>query len=381
MRIAHVLTYVSTDGAFGGPVSVAVAQTAELSRRGHEVEIFAGWDGEFEFKVPGVKVNLFKTTKVIPAGFSGMIAPSMIKSLLQRSTEFDIVHVHLARDLITTPAALAVLGSKGHARLFVQSHGMVKPDQRTRTRFFDYGIRSILRRCQSVFALNDVDAERILAVAGTPVSVLELPNGVQGRQTREYKISGRAEVLFLARLHERKRVMLFAQAAARLIEQNIDAEFTIIGPDEGDLPKLSEFVDQKNLGEQLRYEGVVLPGQAPERIREAAIYVLPSRNEPFPMSVLEALSVGTPTVISNSCHIAEELVSEGAAVAFDGESEELAELLQHLLGDKVMLGELSVRAQRAIQDRYSISRVAELLENFYISDRASLRDHERQYSQ
>ncbi len=37
MRLLHVVTLVSDDGIFGGPPSVAVAQSAELAARGHDV--------------------------------------------------------------------------------------------------------------------------------------------------------------------------------------------------------------------------------------------------------------------------------------------------------------------------------------------------------
>lgn len=380
MKIAHVLTYISADGAFGGPLAVVSAQAAELVSRGHEVEIFAGWDGLAEFMVEGVTANLHRAFQVFPAGFSGLVSPGLLRAIWRRAGEFDVIHVHLARDMITMPAALSVLRRHNNVRVFVQSHGMIKPDRRIRARIFDVATRRVFRQSQSAFALNDVDAERILDVAAGPMSLLELPNGVVAQGRREYELSDLVEVLFLARLQKRKRVMVFAKAAAHLTDRKQKAHFTVIGPDEGDLPELLEFIEQHGLAGSLDYAGVVAPGEGPARIAKADLYVLPSLNEPFPMSVLESLSVGTPTVISESCHISKELVAVDAAVSFAGGDRALAQLLEKLIMDRDRLKELSADAQRAVDDHYSVKRVVDLLETYYIADRESLQLHDRQYS-
>lgn len=380
MKIAHVLTYVSADGAFGGPLAVAAAQAEELALRGHRVEIFAGWDGELEFSVPGVKVSLFKARQMLPAGFSGLVAPSLLWNIGRRGAEFDVIHFHLARDLVTVPAAWITVHRHRKTKVFIQSHGMVKPDMRLKSRVFDIGIRNILVRCQSVFALNDLDANRILSVARKPISVVELPNGVREQETRTLGSPKVVEILFLARLHKRKRVMVFAKAAAGLVRRGVPATFTVIGPDEGDLIELQEFIVARNLTGKLNYAGVLPPGAAPSRLAKSDVYVLPSLNEPFPMSVLEALSVGTPTVISTSCHIASELVDAQAVLSFDGDEGNLELLLAGLIGDQDKMRQLSASGQKIIRERYSVGHVVDLLLAYYVADRASLKRHNSQYS-
>src|SRR6478735_802081 len=104
MRIAHVVTYVSADGAFGGPVAVAIAQAEELARRGNDVHFLAGWDGVATLQIPGVDVRLFATKHRAP-GLSGLSAPGLRRFLGRHRDSFDVVHVHLGRDLVTLPAA------------------------------------------------------------------------------------------------------------------------------------------------------------------------------------------------------------------------------------------------------------------------------------
>lgn len=380
MRIAHVLTYISADGAFGGPLAVMSEQTRELARRGHHVEVFAGWDGEARFAPEGVTVHLFPARQVVPgAGFSGLVAPGLRRALLRRRGEFDVVHVHLARDLITLPVAHALRGAAGGPRLFLQPHGMVKPDGRVRARIFDRWVRPVLRGATGTFALTDTDAGRLRAVEPR-VRIVDLPNGVSLPSPIARDASARPEVLFLARLQPRKRVLLFAEAAHRLLAAGVDADFVVVGPDEGDLAELQRRIAAWEHGQRIRYEGAVPPGAGRDRMARADVYVLPSFSEPFPMSVLEALSVGTPTVISETCHIADRLVdavatfpergaAAGAATpspeAGPETAEALAETIGALVRDGSARGALGARGRRAIESGFSIARIGDLLDGYY----------------
>jgi glycosyltransferase involved in cell wall biosynthesis len=383
VRIAHVLTYVSADGAYGGPLAVMVAQCRELAARGHRVEVFAGWDGVATLEIPGVTVHLFRVFRAVPMGFSGLVSPALFRAMAARAQQFDVVHVHLSRDLIAAPTALATLLRKRHPRVYLQTHGMIKPDARLKARVFDIAIRPILRRSTSVFALTTADAARIGEVARGGASIVELPNGVPGQDDVQASrgASGVPEVLFLARLQPRKRVQLFAEAAALLLADGLNARFSVVGPDEGDLAELRRFVDSRGLADSIVYEGAIAPGTAPDRLRASDVYVLPSLNEPFPMTVLEAMSVGLPTVVSATCFIADRLREHDAVVLFDGGAPELAAAIRGLLVDPDARRALGERARRTAERYFSVGAVADSLEHYYSMDRDRLRMDERQLAQ
>ncbi len=99
-------------------------------------------------------------------------------------------------------------------------------------------------------------------------------------------------MLFLARLHPRKRPTMFVRMAAALVEAGIDAHFSLVGPDEGEGAAVAKLIEQSSLQSRVSYEGPLKPAQSISRMRRAKVYVLPSVDEPYPMSVLEAMSVG-----------------------------------------------------------------------------------------
>lgn len=370
MKIAHVLTYVSADGAYGGPLAVMVGHCQELAARGHDVEVFAGWDGRARLEIPGVTVHLFRARRLVPRSFAGLVAPALLAALARRR-DFDVVHVHLARDLVVVPAALVALARSRRARVFVQAHGMIKPDGRALARAMDVGVRSILDRCTSVLALTAVDAGRIAEVAGHPVPVAELPNGITLGAEDHVPHDGSVEFLFLARLQPRKRVLVFAEAARRALAEGVSARFPVVGPDEGDLAPLLEFVRAHGLEDAVVHEGAVAPGTGPQRLRRADVYVLPSRSEPFPITVLEAMSVGVPCIVSEDCHVAGPLVRGGGVVTFDGEAADLARVMVELAGDPRRRVELGAAARHSAATTFSVAAVVDRLERLYRGERSA----------
>ena len=366
MKIAIVVTYVSADGAFGGPVAVAVNQAAELARRGHVVDLYAGWDGIVEFQVPGVRVRLFRARRLPGLGFAGRHSWAMRRTLHKDLPDYEIVHIHLARDLITLPAGL--LARKSRIRYFAQPHGMIVKDARLSVRFIDaLFTKRVLRGAESVLTLTDDEAASITMVAGPNIAATHIDNGAPPFQLPAV---GRLrasppEILFLARLHPRKRVLAFAEMAKQLFLSDVEAKFTVIGPDEGDLPALRGFIARNGLAEVLQYSGTVEPGVAVTRLARATAFVLPSEGEVFPMTVLEALQAGTPVVTTESNGLATLLRSHNAAVVTDGSPGELARAVREILGSVDRQNELIDNAHKLLRSKLGISAVVDELEQWY----------------
>ena len=100
------------------------------------------------------------------------------------------------------------------------------------------------------------------------------------------------------------------------------------------------------------------------------MYVLPSVNEPFPMTVLEALSLGVPTVVTDTCFIAPMLEKNGAAVVSGPQPEVLAESVEAILREPGLAENLSRMGRRLAQTQFSSERVVDRLENYYRSAHA-----------
>lgn len=181
LRIVQVVTLVSPDGAYGGPVRVAQNQSTELAKRGHHVQIFAGARGDVDpsYFGPGVRTRLFRTLRVIPGtGFAGLFAPAMLPSLWRVLKGADVVHLHLARDLVMLPAALLCL-IRG-TPFVVQTHGMIDESGKKLAKILDALLTlRVLRASQRCFWLTPEEKTSLEVLLGVDNGTLErLVNGV-----------------------------------------------------------------------------------------------------------------------------------------------------------------------------------------------------------
>lgn len=365
MRVLHVVTLVSDDGAFGGPLTVAMNQCQALAARGHEVTIAAGWQGSEDppRELRGTPARLFGVRRALPTGFSGLTSPALWSWLKRSAGAFDVVHVHHGRDLITL-GSLHVLRDRPYVS---QTHGMVGVDGRLVARALDaVATRRLLRSARRLLVLTDAEERDLPSVARTGLPLTRIGNGVPLPDFLPVtRAAGRPQVLFCARLQPRKRPEAFVRMAGRLVEQGVAADFRLVGPDEGSLLDVQRLLEELDLAPHVRYEGALPYDAVLARMRQADVYVLPSVDEPFPMSLLEAMSLGLPCVISDSCGIAEVLRARRAAVITDGSPEELAAAVGRLVLDVDERRALGERARTAVRELYSLDAMADVLEEVY----------------
>lgn len=367
MKILQIVTLVTPDGAYGGPVRVAVNQTRALLEAGHEVTLAAAANG-FEGSLPqvfdDVPVKLFRALQAVPgAGFAGICAPSLHPWLIRESARADVVHIHMGRDLITLPCP-AISSSRG-VPYVLQTHGMVMPSKHMVSPLIDgLWTRPALQKAARIFYLTDAERQGLREVGGNNVSLERLVNGVP-LPAQSVVAEQHLEVLFLARLHSRKRPLFFVEMAARLHERFPKVRFSMVGPDEGEGDAVQGAIIRLGLSDVVRWEGALEPNEVTRRVSQSTIYVLPSVDEPFPMTVLEAMALGKPVVVTDTCGLA-EYVSESAAGAVVGPSiESLIDAVANLLSDSELRTAAGWNAKLLAQDKFSMKPVAAQLSSVY----------------
>lgn len=397
MRVLHAVTLHSPTHAFGGPVRVALNLAQGLRARGHEARLLALGDGfgapgpaetgraaprgeRLPTEVEGVPARLFQARRLLPLGFSGITSPALLAAAGRVVRDADIVHVHLARDLVTLPVALAAL--RAGKPLVLQTHGMVDPSDRLLAKVLDaLAVRRVLRRASAVLYLTGHERRGLEAVAagkrgpladpgsqarsgdpGGPLRLVRLVNGVPAQEARPTP-SGPPRILYAARLQARKRPQDFVAAVPEILRHHPEAEFVVAGPDEGELASVQALISRLGLGERVHCPGPLSAGEMLAELRHAHVYVLPSVDEPFPMSVLEALAAGTPAVVTRSNGLAGDIADAGAGRVVDG-APELAGAVLELL-DPATAGAASTAARKLAAESFSMDAVLDTLLGVY----------------
>ncbi|MCC4249429.1 glycosyltransferase [Microbacterium testaceum] len=372
MKIAHVVTYVSPDGAFGGPVRVALGQAGALAERGHDVTVYAAAPPALAgtSSVDGYTLKTFPARRLAPGrGFAAMAAPQLTRALSAEAASFDVAHIHLARDLVTLPAARQFWLAR--VPYFAQPHGMINVSDNPLAKPLDAIVtRTLLRDAQMVLTLTDREVNDITAIEAA-ARTAPISNGIRIDEPAPYE--GRENVvLFLARLHPRKRPLAFVEMAKGLKDALPATRFVLAGPDGGEGAAVRAAIADAGMGDRLKWIGAVSPDDTEALLASVQAYVLPAVGEVFPMTILESLRVGTPVVTTHSLDIASECERFGAAVITDGSPEELAEAVTRVLLADAESSRLRAGGQSFLREKLDIARVAETLEALYVDQVAAI---------
>jgi len=309
-------------------------------------------------------MHLFPTIQLIPPlGFSGMVSPKLNWWLLKDVAKYDVLHIHAGRDLISM-TSLAVAWCKRRPYV-IQSHGMIQPDPRFIARLLDLlATRRFIKAAKKRFVLTQREQDGLAKVLDFPVEFERLPNGVPDPPTTGMAVRNN-EVLFCARLQRRKRPVAFVEMAGEVLRRGIEASFALVGPDDGELNNVLWTIQNLGLTSVVRYEGALNYEAVLNRMNQSGVFVLPSVDEPFPMSLLEALSLGIPSVCTDTCDIAPLLRDTESAMVTNGSTEALASAVIEILENEKLRRKLATNARQLVSEHFSIKAVASRLEQSY----------------
>ncbi|MEU9007847.1 glycosyltransferase [Streptomyces sp. NPDC048551] len=138
----------------------------------------------------------------------------------------------------------------------------------------------------------------------------------------------------------------------------------VAGPDEGELARVRSRITALGLSDRFTVPGALSGAQVLAELRRAHVYVLPSVDEPFPMSVLEALAVGVPPVVTHSNGLAREIAAAGAGRAVEPGPAGVAEAVLALL-DPAANAAASLAARELAAKSFSMDAVLDTLLGVY----------------
>ncbi len=195
------------------------------------------------------------------------------------------------------------------------------------------------------------------ALAGSPVDVVKVPNGLPRLPT---VVSDQTAKVIVAagRLTRQKGFDLLIPAFARVAAEHPDWELRIFG-DGAQQPLLQRQIDDLGLSGSVRLMGRT--ASMAEEMARASIYALSSRFEGFGMVIIEAMSVGLPVVSFDCPRGPSDIItpgSDGLLVPAE-DVDALAEGLATLIRDPELRRSMSVTARRTAQN-YSMDELGAL---------------------
>ena len=158
-------------------------------------------------------------------------------------------------------------------------------------------VRRACRRAEAIVALSPTIRQELLAEGYPEGRIHNIANGVAIPE-QAWVPPGQAHPtgIFVGRLAEEKGLDTLIQAWAVVARKVPGAGLRLIGagPMEPGLRQLSEKLD---IGPLVEFAGA--QGDVEKELRQASVFLLPSREEGLSMALLEAMALGMPVVVSD----------------------------------------------------------------------------------
>lgn len=283
----------------------------------------------------------------------------------------DVVHVHYAiPHAISGYLAAEILRESRPFKLITTLHGTditlvgLEPT-------FHPLVRFSLEKSHLVTAVSGYLAERTLQSFGSGLAIRVIPNFVDteaykytpcGELERQIKRDGEFVMIHVSNFRPVKRVQDCVRVLAE-VRKSVNARLVFVGdgPERSDAERLC-----RELGV---WEHVLFLGKQhalPEILSTADIFLLPSQQESFGLSALEAMACGVPVIATNIGGIG-EVVQHGECgyLAELGDVDRMARYCVELFKNKKKLDAFRVAARTRATEKFDINLVVPMYEDIY----------------
>lgn len=201
-----------------------------------------------------------------------------------------------------------------------------------------------------------------LGLPAEKVSII--PNGVPLPPMVQKTANDTCRIVALGILSDRKGTPELLQALAAPRMQSLSWTALIAG--NGDISRFRAEAKTLGLTSRVEMPGWISPVDAQQRLAEADIFVLPSRNEGLPMAILEAMALGKAVVTTSVGAIADLVVQDETGFMIKaGDKDALAEALVCLIEDPARRLSFGNKARQTIEEKFTVKHMAQNVIGLY----------------
>ena len=387
MRILQVTNSFKYAWSSGGVARVAYDLSVGLTKHGHKVTVFSTdkglsynkFDKNRAITVDGIETYYFDNLSNALAKTGIAIPLYAALAIREKRKEFDIIHIHEPRRIMNI--LVYRYAKKYNIPYVFQAHGALPHSKGLTKRIlswlFDcFFTRQFLRDASSVVALTTAEVKQYRAF-GVPKEKIEIiPNAISldeytqrnnGAFRKKFHIPETQKVvLFLGRINEIKGLDTLIKAFARVTEQISDVTLVIVGPDDGYLGQVRALIASFKIDGNVVISGALYGNDKIEAYFAADIYVLPSRYETFPISLLEAFACSKPAIVSNVESMSDLIVNGETGILVKSQDvDDLSFAIISLLNDESKAKEMGKKGRSYLEENLTIDKIISKVEQLY----------------
>ena len=303
MRLSQIVP--SLEEIYGGPSKSVYALSRAFAGLGHDVTLFAT-----DPRTPSAQDDGRLHVRIFRRGWPGGLCPSPALAADLRATPCDVVHNHSI--WLRTLHYAHLRAKKARVPLVISPRGMMSQwawnHRRWRKQLSRHFIHpGALEAAAGWHATSEEEAAEIRAL-GFKQPVCVAPNGVAAPSPAEHAaaqmywreacpdVARRHTVLFYSRFHRKKRVLELIDLWLERAPD--DWVLLMVGlPDDYTPAQLETYVMRSSGSGRVHvFDG----GNRPPPFAVASLFLLPSHNENFGLSIAESMAHGVPVLVTDT---------------------------------------------------------------------------------
>lgn len=372
-------------GGGGGEVSKYLAE--EYAAKKHEVTVITSHWGNLP------KQEVLKNVKIVRhfAFRKGKDRSNIVRMILYffssivpvikhtKRLQPDVVHVHFAvpcgpmgymlNRILGIPYLITLHGGNVPSAAAYMSHNAVRVFKVIKPL-----LKPILKRASRVVPVSKGLLEMAQKDFPYLATLTYLPNGVDIAQFHPAREAHQGEkhlvrLVFAGRFQEQKNLPSLIKALHRVAEDTAMPEWEMLlfgdGPDR---QLIESMIDKYTMHNRILLKGWVNRDELAEHLRNADVFILPSKVEGMPIAALQAMASGLPLIGSDVVGINEVVIDGRCGVLVpSGNVETLKDAICDLIRSPAKREAMSIEARKHVEEHYAWEPIADSYLNLFKS--------------
>ena len=356
----------------GGIEVVVQEMTVRMAAMGHDVtclnrggdhDLFENHQEIIDGKYHGVKLE---TVPTIDKKGLAAASSSFWAALKAAFGPYDVVHIHAEG-----PAAFCWIPKLFGKKIVVTIHGLDWKRDKWHgfaRKYIHYGEKVaanyadeiiVLSHDMEQYFLNEYNRETVYIPNGTVCPEPESPDVI----CSEYGLEKDDYILYLGRLVPEKKADVLIEAFKKL---NTNKKLVIAGPDSNTDEYICKLHELAQDDPRIIFTGFVKGKLYSELMSNTYLYVLPSKLEGMPLSLLEAMSYGNCCVTTNIPECSEVIGDYGVLVEPE-DVEKLQSAIQFLIDNPSVVEKYRVEVREFVDSKAGWDEVVKQTLDLYKS--------------
>ena len=358
---------------YGGPIVVVALLAETLAKMGHMVTVYTTTaNGQTELAVPVNREILVDGVRVIyfhrATGDHTHVSPALWQYLRKTIQNFDVVHLHSWWNALILGAAWVC--KRRNLTPVISPHGMFSDyvfttNNPVKKKLLHKLIGKQLLRNTRLHVSTVLEWEESRKVLPDWQGAI-IPNLVTLSQTNYTRPNNPVFTIgFLSRLDPKKGLDVLIRALSKV---NFPYRLLIAGEGEPSyVQSLKELAAANGNANKLEWVGWKKGEDKFVFLASLDLFALTSHSENFAVVVIEALSTGTPVLISNQVGLHNFVSQHGYGWVTDMDVESITQQLNTLVVNQTKADRIRVAAPATIHNEYESTSLAQRYINFYQS--------------